>query len=469
MEEQLIIRVNSKIGRSRLAVKPTDSLLSLQEKIEQVSHVPVLNQTLSLDQSGNRRLVGRPNSSLAIIGLQSGDVIWVTGEPASTGSAAAVPSAASAVPSAASAVPSAASAAPAEGPVHKSFESFLRIRRFDVGSLQGNLSYKSNFIEKGKLSKMPASVTLTRQPYRHVDHLEFMNISEIQNFVKYWQDKLHCFQQRAGWLYGYYLDDPNYDDGCRAVVEGIYEPPQTAIGDNSFALVDDDFLINADTVAAKLGLERLGLIFTGLARDFILSASETVVAAERQLQFSTDAHYTGYRLSKFVSCIVTPDSKGEPDITALMVSDQSMGMVRDRLVTLSAQNDPKHVKLRATEKNELLPTVLQSGKEVTEFDPDWFIVRVNHGVPTKPRSFFSHSHFPRENREHEKQVMASLKFYVDQVKQEATWKKYSDFHLILFIAKQLDIDTALALCDFIVQKKELSPDFQELIQALSSS
>jgi nuclear protein localization family protein 4 len=228
-----------------------------------------------------------------------------------------------------------------------------------------------------------------------------------------------------------------------------------------------------DSVAKRLGLERLGLIFTVPVRDFILSAAEAVAAAERQLTFSTDEHYTGYRLSKFVTCIVSPDPKGgQPEISALMVSDQSMGMVRDRLVTLATQDleKPKLVRLRQPEKTELLPTVLQSGKEVTEFDPDWFIVRVNHGVPLKPRGFFAHAHFPRENRENEKQLMSSLKFYKEQLpSQEPSWKRFADFHLILFLAKALDIDTAFAVCDALRDKRELGADLEELIQAISTS
>ncbi len=42
-----------------------------------------------------------------------------------------------------------------------------------------------------------------------------------------------------------------------------------------------------------------------------------------------------------------------------------------------------------------MPTILESGKEFgEEFDPDWFIVRVNDGVPKRKKSIFAYSAFP---------------------------------------------------------------------------
>jgi len=56
---------------------------------------------------------------------------------------------------------------------------------------------------------MPQTANLKRQMYRHVDFVEFINIEEIQSFVSYWQSN-SCLEQRVGYLYGYYAEDPNY-------------------------------------------------------------------------------------------------------------------------------------------------------------------------------------------------------------------------------------------------------------------
>jgi hypothetical protein len=56
-------------------------------------------------------------------------------------------------------------------------------------------------------------------------------MQEEQNFIQYWVSK-NKSEQRVGYLYGYYAEDPNYQNGVRAIVEAIYEPPQVGFGFN---------------------------------------------------------------------------------------------------------------------------------------------------------------------------------------------------------------------------------------------
>ena len=149
---------------------------------------------------------------------------------------------------------------------------------------------------------------------------------------KYWRDQLMMITQRVGWLYGYYVDDPNYDNGLRAVVEAIYEPPQIASADGTQMLPDDQ-IENVDKIAEKLDLERIGWVFTSIGREYTLSAHEVEAIARLQLQFSSSEHYAGYTKSNFVTMHVKPDSTtAEPDTHAFMVSDQAMAMFRDELI-----------------------------------------------------------------------------------------------------------------------------------------
>lgn len=362
-------------------------------------------------------------------------------------------------------------------PLHKTFEAFLSERRYETGNLPGNLSYKSKFLEKGRMMKMPPSVTLTHQPFRHVDHLEFMNVPEIQDFVRNWQINLHMVTQRCGWMYGYYIEDPNYEGGFRAVVEGIYEPPQSCVDDMAQMTERDEFLATADKVAASLGLERLGSIFTSLGRDedHLMTSLEVLRAAKIQIEMETKGHYTGYVLSKMCTCVTHPNMRegGTPQTDVFMVSDQFCGMVRDGLIETDSkeQRNPKRVKLRVPLPGELQPQVLEAGKNASdEFDPDWFVVKVNSGAPVKPRSFFIHSRFARENRSNQPQLRSDIKRYLSKCSSsEPNWSKLSDFHLLLFLANIFDVDTAKVVCDAVRDRSDISEDLMDLIKAAGES
>jgi len=362
-------------------------------------------------------------------------------------------------------------------PLHKTFETFLSERRYETGNLPGNLSYKSRTLDKGRMFKVPPAVTLTHQPFRHVDHLEFMNVPEIQDFVRNWQVNLHMVTQRCGIMYGYYIEDPNYEGGYRAVVEGIYEPPQQCIDDTAVADEKDDFQPTVDKIADALGLERLGFIFTSLGRDseHLMTSREVLRAAKMQIANETSEHYTKYILSKFVTCITHPNLKegAQPETDVFMVSDQFCGMVRDKLIETNEkeQTNPKRVKIRKPLPGELMPDVLEAGKNTTnEFDPDWFVVKVNSGAPVKPKSFFIHSHFPRENRPGAPQLRSDIKKYLSKCSSsEPNWSKLSDFHLLLFLARTFDVDTAKVICESVRDRQPVNEDLFDMVQAAGNS
>ena len=79
---------------------------------------------------------------------------------------------------------------------------------------------------------IPPSVVVKRQEYRHVDYVQFMNVEQISSFVKFWVQKKHMAEQRVGFLYGYYAEDPHYKGGIRVIVEAIYEPKQKGTYNN---------------------------------------------------------------------------------------------------------------------------------------------------------------------------------------------------------------------------------------------
>ena len=104
-----------------------------------------------------------------------------------------------------------------------------------------------------------------------------MNFKELTKFVDFWR-RGSCMEQRTGYLYGYYSEDPNYPLGVRINVEAIYEPPQINEMDG-FIELDDPGLHKVDMIATALGLERVGQIFTKVDQDTVLTAEEVKKAA----------------------------------------------------------------------------------------------------------------------------------------------------------------------------------------------
>ena len=117
---------------------------------------------------------------------------------------------------------------------------------------------------------LPPSVILKRQTYRHVDYLSFMNFGEMASFVGQWQQS-GCMEQRMGYLYGYYSEDPNYPDGVRVNVEAVYEPPQ--MGEmGGVEPLEDPIGTKVDMIAEALSLEKVGWIFTSINQDVFLTS-----------------------------------------------------------------------------------------------------------------------------------------------------------------------------------------------------
>jgi nuclear protein localization family protein 4 len=117
---------------------------------------------------------------------------------------------------------------------------------------------------------IPPSIHMKRQVYRHVDYAQIMNSEEVGQLIQHW---FKTSMQRVGYLFGYYAEDPTYEQGVRAIVEAIYEPPQQ--NDlNSSIILPDQLEINVNKIAEKLGMQRIGYIFTTYNNDVFLTAEE---------------------------------------------------------------------------------------------------------------------------------------------------------------------------------------------------
>eukprot|EP00918_Siedleckia_nematoides_P086386 GHVU01190133.1.p1 GENE.GHVU01190133.1~~GHVU01190133.1.p1 ORF type:complete len:316 (+),score=76.35 GHVU01190133.1:289-1236(+) len=292
--------------------------------------------------------------------------------------------------------------------------------------------------------KIPPSVTLKHQPYRHVDHLEFMNVQEVTQFVNYWRYDLGMQQHRAGFLFGSYAEDPHYDLGVRAIVEAIYEPPQTYDDTAGLRLLKDPQKETVRELASMFGLEPVGWIFTHGERTELLTSNEIIEVADLQTEHMSSAHYTGYPVSPFVTCTVAPCAVGDPLPNAFMVSDLGLAFRRDDAMTADPK-DKKHMTLRTADEHQLFPDVLEAGAKAEKFDADWLIVRVVESAPLEGRSVFKHTSFPREHRIL-KQDASAVKAYLRSLPASEDPKtKLMDFHLLVYVATHISRERAASL------------------------
>lgn len=176
---------------------------------------------------------------------------------------------------------------------------------------------------KGICSKcQPSAITLNRQTYRHVDNVMFENTALVERFLNYWRSTGH---QRMGFLYGSYEVNNDVPLGIRARVAAIYEPPQESTK-NSIKMLDDEHATEVDELAAKLGLRKVGWIFTDLITDdpaagtvkhirgiqtHFLTAHECIMAGHFQNQHPNVCKYSSnnYFGSKFVTVCVTGEHR----------------------------------------------------------------------------------------------------------------------------------------------------------------
>ncbi|KAG0258505.1 nuclear protein localization protein 4 [Mortierella polycephala] len=267
----------------------------------------------------------------------------------------------------------------------------------------------------------PSAITLQRQLFRLVDHVEFSNAKIIDNFINYWRS---TGLQRFGYMYGRYEPYPEVPLGIKAVVEAIYEPPQE--GDSEGLKLDSPIEgeKRADEMAAACGLQRVGMIYTDLTDDgsgkgtvlckrhinsYFFSSQECQFAAVMQQKYPNATKYssTGTFGSKFVTCVIGGNEEGNIDVSSYQVSNTCMGMVDADIVEPSVEPGIMRVKEPTSEryipdvffkyKNEYNLVVQKDAKP--SFPVEYLLVNATHGFPVNPAPMFtSTKDFPVENR-----------------------------------------------------------------------
>lgn len=349
----------------------------------------------------------------------------------------------------------------------------------------------------------PSAITLQRQPYRMVDHVEFAHPDLIENILTFWRSTA---TQRFGFLLGRYEAYPDVPMGIKAVVEAIHEPPQEGELDGLTLGVPWDEQPRIEKLAKLCGLEFVGMIYSDLSpadpthqdpsmtgkvvckrhkESFFLSGIETIFAAQLQLANPNPSRFSssGRFNSKFVTCILSGTEDGAIDVSAYQISEQGMGMVQADMIEASV--NPNIIRVKPSEGERYVPEVFyrytneykidvkESAKPT--FPVEYLIVNATHGFPNAPNPTFLSSKFPIENRPglHDQDLTVALTsigktvgqkelYHVgdgvestkgksraddDQVREKLVGT-LSDWHLLAFLDTSgfLDQDDMAALC-----------------------
>nr|CAD2186585.1 unnamed protein product [Meloidogyne enterolobii] len=321
----------------------------------------------------------------------------------------------------------------------------------------------------------PPTVTLSRQPFRHVDNIEFENDSIVNEFLNFWRNS-SC--QRIGFLIGKYEQFSEVPLGIKAVVCAIYEPLQNSnensvgfeINENGEENGEEEkknLNVKVDQLCSWLGMKRVGWIFTDLCSEsrtlgtvkcirnedsFLLSASECITAGNLQSHFKNATNYcdTGYFGSKFVTVVASGNSSKGIDLHGYQVSNQCTAMVEANILCPTkthpelawARETPLNEKhyitsVQYTEKNERGEEVFRDGRPMPV---EYLLVDVPCGVRkvlnyTFPRGKEG-KEFPVENRSEigQTQELNDISKYFNSFKfPDQFLEMASNFHFLLFL------------------------------------
>lgn len=368
---------------------------------------------------------------------------------------------------------------------HISFHSYLKKLNENANKKENGSSYIAPLSEpdfrinkrchnghepwpRGICSKcQPSAITLQQQEFRMVDHVEFQKSEIINEFIQAWR----CTgMQRFAYMYGSYSKYDNTPLGLKAVVEAIYEPPQHDEQDGLTMDVEQvkEEMLQIDTQAQAMGLSRIGLIFTDLSDagtgdgsvfckrhkdSFFLSSLEVIMSARHQTRHPNVSKYSeqGIFSSKFVTCVISGNLKGEIDISSYQVSTDAEALVTADMISASTYPSMAYINDTTDERyvpeifymksNEYGITVKENAKPA--FPVEYLLVTLTHGFPkddseTNPK-FVTSAGFPWTNRQAmgQSQDYQELKNYLFQVASSGDFnllhEKISSFHLLLYI------------------------------------
>ncbi|URD89439.1 NPL4 family [Musa troglodytarum] len=437
----MILRIRSRDGLERVTVPDPSAttVATLRSLIESQLGVPAATQTLSLDP--NLLLPSKaqtpaldPSARLSSLPLAHGSILYLSYPAGLRGDAAVVPT----------------------PPPFTPAGSFGR-RKMTIDDL------------------MARQVRVARQESPHCAAASF-DRDAANAFQLYVADTLAFAVKRAGFLYGH-VDEAAHS----VVVDFVYEPPQQGSEDAATLFRDPDEEALVEAIAAGLGMRRVGFIFSqavgrkaGTA-EYTMSGREVLQAAEMQAEGGIPEWVTA-----IVKLKVGEDGAADVHFEAFQMSDTCVRLFKEGwLVTEFGEDDDPRV-------SKMKKDVVVGVKDTREVDNDFFLVNMSMTVLKEEKRWipwrkktdniwtrFLHgplsSSFPIENRI-TAVTLRTLKNHLDRTKHLPLVKRISDFHLLLFLARLLDVNADIPALTECVQKQSSVPQgYQLLIESLAAT
>lgn len=267
-------------------------------------------------------------------------------------------------------------------------------------------------------------------------------------FQQYVNSALAFSIKRGGILYG------SVDEENNVIVHAIYEPPQEGSADTLLLERGTAEEAGADQIAGILGWKKVGWIMAQSVkeRNYIMSAEEVCQMAAMQDEI-------GETCVTAVVTLVPSEDGGDVHFEAFQVSKQCVKLYKDGW--FQCQAEPEGVtKLRDPAEPGNKAPVIVAGKDVGEVDNDYFLVPVkilDHEGPLR-------TEFPVENRLLP-QGKAEMRGYLTKYKRLSYVERLSDFHLLLYLAKQpnWDMQTDVPVIVECVRDKRPIPEGYAMI------
>ena len=315
-------------------------------------------------------------------------------------------------------------------------------------------------------SMVAAQTRLERQETPNCASVSF-DMHAANAFQSYVQSALAFSIKRGGILYG------TVEEEGGVAVNAIYEPPQQGSANRLVLERGTEEEQRADVVAAAFGWTKVGWIFTQSTkeREFICSGEEICQMAAIQAEMGEKA------VTAMVALFPSEEESEAPEVhfEAFQVSSQCVKLWQEGWFKLpSTDNDDND-----DDKAAAAAAVLSSGtialqnpkdlldktpvivarKDVGEIDADYFLVPVgikDHEGPVMTT-------FPIENRLLA-QGTAELKSHLRRYSGASYAERLSDFHALLFVAKQPGLEVAdVAVVAAAVAEKGVVPEGYKMI------